>query len=347
MEISKYNSRKISILNAVAMMLVLLLHSYFKEAEFFPLALNVQRFMGTTGVAGVAVPLFFFISGLLFFKSVNRVRDCVCGIRKRVKSLLIPYAIWNIIFVGWFVFMNYIPGLSRYVNSDILAHLSLSDPIECFRFLFIEPAGFHLWFLRDLFLFVCLTPIIYIACKKIPVLFFLSVLLLCGFIPRCGIAYFVGGALIALGGGMDVFSEKINRPVFMTSLFVFCANCIMNTIPSCCSVVENSFFQQFANFAGIILVWKLYDYISTGFTGGRMSEALLLISKYSFFIYLFHEPALNVIKKLGLTIIENNSFNIILLYFISPLIMALLALTVAALLKKCTPKLYSIVVGGR
>lgn len=67
MEISTYNSKKIAILNAVAIVLVLLLHSYFLEAAEYPVAQNVQLFTGTNGISGVAVPLFYFISGVLFF----------------------------------------------------------------------------------------------------------------------------------------------------------------------------------------------------------------------------------------------------------------------------------------
>ena len=73
MEISTYNSKKIAILmNAVAIVLVLLLHSYFLEAAEYPVAQNVQLFTGTNGISGVAVPLFYAISGLLFLMACGK-----------------------------------------------------------------------------------------------------------------------------------------------------------------------------------------------------------------------------------------------------------------------------------
>ena len=69
--------------------------------------------------------------------------------------------------------------------------------------------------------------------------------------------------------------------------------------------------------------------------------------KYSFFIYLFHEPVFNIIKKLGLKILGISNSSLIILYFVNPLIMAVLSVSVAWALKKYLPKIYSIVVGGR
>ena len=86
MQISTFNRNKISILNSVAIMLVLLLHSYYLEAVNYPLAQSIQLFTGTIGLSGVAVPLFYFMSGLLFFKSVESIKDCFPGIRKSDSS---------------------------------------------------------------------------------------------------------------------------------------------------------------------------------------------------------------------------------------------------------------------
>ena len=349
MEISTYNSKKIAILNAAAIVLVLLLHSYFLEAAEYPVAQNVQLFTGTNGISGVAVPLFYFISGMLFFKSVNRVKDCISGIRKRIRSLLVPYILWNVIFVGWYLVMSMIPGISGFINSDMLSHFSINTPIVSLDYLLLEPAGFHLWFLRDLILYVFVSPLIYVACKRFPLVAYLLIFVLFGWINRCGLPYFSAGAIVAMHYGLDIFDKGIfkSRTLRFILFMLFVAKCIMTMIPSCGVILYNPYFQQIANMAGIILVWWGYDVMFRAFSAGMLEKTLLYISKYSFFIYLFHEPALNIIKKLGLFIMGVDNMSLLVLYLVSPILMTAIAIGVAIIIKKIVPKLYSIAVGGR
>lgn len=349
MEISTYNSKKIAILNAVAIVLVLLLHSYFLEAAEYPVAQNVQLFTGTNGISGVAVPLFYFISGVLFFKSVNRIKDCISGIRKRIRSLLVPYIIWNIIFVGWYLVMSIIPGISGFINSDMLSHFSINTPFASMDYLLLEPAGFHLWFLRDLILYVFVSPLIYVVCKRFPLVAYLLVFVLFGWINRCGLPYFSAGAVVAMHYGLDIFDKGVfkNNAVRFLLLMLFAAKCVMTTIPSCDVILYNPYFQQIANMAGIISVWWVYDVAFKAFSVSTLEKILLCVSKYSFFIYLFHEPALNIIKKLGLFILGVNNSTLVVLYLISPILMTAIAIGVAIIMKSIVPKSYSIAVGGR
>ncbi len=50
---------------------------------------------------GPAVPLFFMISGFLFFVGVNKFDTATykCKILSRARTLLIPYLIWNLIYL--------------------------------------------------------------------------------------------------------------------------------------------------------------------------------------------------------------------------------------------------------
>ena len=349
MEISTYNSKKIAILNSVAIVFVLLLHSYFLEAAGYSVAQKVQLFTGTNGISGVAVPLFYFISGVLFFKSVNRVKDCISGIRKRIRSLLVPYILWNVIFVGWYLVMSIIPGISGFVNSDMLSHFSINTPIASLEYLLLEPAGFHLWFLRDLILYVLVSPLIYVACKRFPLVALLLFFVLFGWINRCGLPYFSAGAVVAMHYGLDIFDKGIfkSKTVRFILFMLFGAKCIMTMMPSCDDILYNPYFQQIANMAGIISVWWIYDVIYNSCSLNSFGGAFLFISRYSFFIYLFHEPVLNIIKKMGVFILGVNNTSLIVLYLISPILMIAIAIGVAIMIKAVMPKVYTILVGGR
>ena len=91
----------------------------------------------------VAMPTFFVMSGYLFFVNATEWNTMTywSKLRRRVKTLLIPYIIWNI------------------AMAVKLRTFSLS--------IFIEPANMPLWFLRDLMIVSLLTPIIYIGVRKL------------------------------------------------------------------------------------------------------------------------------------------------------------------------------------
>lgn len=347
MKITTYNSKKIAILNAVAIILVLLLHSYYSEAEGFTIANKIQLFTGTIGLSGVAVPLFYFISGLLFFKSVESVKDCASGIRKRIHTLLVPYVIWNVIFVGWYVAMHFTPGVSQFVNSDILSHFSWSHLLSSLSFLLIEPAGFHLWFLRDLMLYVAFTPLLYYLLKRYPWITLITIYCVFGGISRFGMTYFALGAMVALHYGLERLESRLSKPVVIICGVYFMANAVMAAIPECGKIIGCPYFSQIANTAGILFVWRGYDFALKIVGHSKIIDVMIQASKYSFFIYLFHEPAFNIIKKLGLKFVGDCELSLVTLYFVNPFLIVLVAIAVAMLINKCMPNVYSVLIGGR
>lgn len=82
----------------------------------------------------------------------------------------------------------------------------------------------------------------------------------------------------------------------------------------------------------------------------RITKCLSPLSSalgYSFFIYLFHEPVFNIIKKIPIRLFGDSEPVLVLLFLINPIIMAAVAVVTAKVVQKCLPKLYSILVGGR
>lgn len=347
MVISTFNSRKISILSISAILMVLLVHSYYIEAESFPIAQKIQLFTGASGLSGVAVPLFFFISGLLFFKSNNSVGDCINGIKRRIRTLVIPYLIWNLLFVGSYVLLSLFPGVSQYVNGDVLSHLDWKKPIESLSFLFVSPAGFHLWFLRDLIVYVALTPLLYVMILRFPWQTLIALFFLSGELPRFGMTYFAAGGIISIHYGLDRFGKLLSKPIVFLSAFVFLMKCVIVLTFKSINIVFYLYLQQVANMAGIVAVWGCYDFLFGKGDAHRIVSFILSASRYSFFIYLFHEPVFNILKKLSLRMVGLTDFSLILLYLINPIIMFFVALGVAKLLRRSLPGLYSLIVGGR
>lgn len=117
------------------------------------------------GLARVAVPFFFFSAGFFLGGKYN------CGatfsiwkkeVFKRVGTLVVPYCIWNIAFflfavvVGWSI---EIFGVSS--GFKVMAHSTCYDWLTLMGLnIFTASAHSALWFVRCLFFFVVLSPLL-------------------------------------------------------------------------------------------------------------------------------------------------------------------------------------------
>jgi hypothetical protein len=94
----------------------------------------------------------------------------------------------------------------------------------------------------------------------------------------------------------------------------------------------------------LLALWFGYDvlYLNRG-----KFEFIKRYLPYTFFIYVFHEPSLNIFKKIILKITENSEISFWIAYFLSPILMVLLSYVIGSFIEKATPKMYSIVIGNR
>ena len=154
--ISQYDV--ISALRLPLIVLVTYAHSYGGVAEGYSLigsgwdSYEILKIAMSQTLVKVAMPTFFVMSGYLFFANVEKFNQNVYRLKiwRRIKTLLIPYIIWNLLMAAK------------------LKMFSLS--------IFWTPANMPLWFLRDLMIVSLLTPIIYIGVRKLG--YWLFVLLL-------------------------------------------------------------------------------------------------------------------------------------------------------------------------
>lgn len=122
-------------------------------------------------LASVAVPLFFAISGYLFFIKGFSSKFYKEKISKRIKTLVIPYLCWNLIYVILFVVSTRFS--SRHIDYSIIdlirGVLVINPGFEGNWILtpdVVPPADSPLWFIRDLFIAMLLSPLIYKVAKN-------------------------------------------------------------------------------------------------------------------------------------------------------------------------------------
>ena len=228
------------------------------------------------------VPAFFIISGYLFFMNVEGrtiSKWYSDKIKKRAKTLLLPYVIWNLITL-MLDFLKYVKHSICWIN---YGDISLWGVINKTFFDYM-PIDLPLWYIRDLIILVVISPALYYLFKKVTYLFFVVI----------GIWYFIGGNFIinpvsllffSLGGLLAI--RNINLLLFNTRWqillavsFTFVLSVLMfydcwTKIPKAYAIIMPFVFFNLMNYCSLNI---------------SMKEIGGALSKYSEIVYYSHYP---------------------------------------------------------
>lgn len=351
---TKYLSQKIKILSFISIILVLYIHSGFHDYpnEIQGMAFNFRLQEFISGMIGrCAVPLFYAISGYLFFIGLTNggnadYHKLLIKIKKRGKTLLVPYVIACLFPFVFSLALEYVPLIDRFMNSrgeplDIL-HKPILDILNV---LLLDsgsgtPYAFHLWFLRDLIIIVILSPILvymssrlgkYVVCGILFIMTYFTI----PFHSLFGMFWFMFG---------HCFLDKLSnlKSIFIPVLFLLL--CVFE-------MLYPSELWKYVKIPIIIIgvtsMWIVYDKICPKTFDIREHKILMTSCGFTFFIYLFHEPTLNIVRKIIVIPFHRSSFGFALSYLLSPWIFAVIWILVGMAFKRITPRVYGVCMGGR
>ena len=133
----------------------------------------------------VAVPLFYVVSGYLFFHSARCFgrNEYVAKLRRRFRSLFIPYVVWNLLAVAWLAFhilmmramggggegsIDFRFSLGRLFNTLFYSNstnglVAYLDEVGSGA-LSVFPADVPMWFVRELMIIVLLSLLTILLC---------------------------------------------------------------------------------------------------------------------------------------------------------------------------------------
>lgn len=351
---TKLQSQTIDWLRFPMAVMVVMLHyskTVFNQADG---ALRVLTFLFQEGICRLAVPCFFLISGYLFFSKLEEKWDWgIWGtkMKRRAVSLLLPYLLWNIIaFLAFWVYaraMGNPTSLSQQFQNEggIKMFWSVTGGIPIGSQAF--PIDGPLWFIRDLIIYVILTPLVFLFVKWTR---FYGILALCiihlavnRVVPE-GFLFFVTGSWLRLSGKNIVEVLAPGKNWFYAVSLVSLLALVLIQLNS-----DTAFWKK-----SVKLVF-LISGIAASFCGtARLLNAgktrvVPFLAGSSFFIFAAHEVL--ILKNLSIPLVEkllsNGPFWDSLALFLTPALAVALCLGLLFLLEKLLPRTTAVLTGNR
>ena len=189
MNISIQLSRKIRLGSLIGAILVVWLHTSNEPIEKGNLGWWAYELI-EYGLCPLAVPFFFCVSGFFVGKKMSADNWYEAEVRKRVYSLLVPYVLWNVLFALFCAALNiganHVAGRTWSCNTIFASGAACEATVALF---YKHPFEGSTWYLRSLFIFVLLSPVIRILLDKtkgwgLSLLFCAYLLIIPGEVPR-------------------------------------------------------------------------------------------------------------------------------------------------------------------
>jgi len=349
-------SEKIKIVSFFSILLVILLHSFNLDSGPIPDSILFNKSsvwfiedLISFGFTRIAVPLFFILSGFLFFYNHNAGDSLFNKIKKRFRTLLIPFLFWSLFGIAFYFVLQSIPQTAVFFTKERVVDFSFQKWLVK---IFVNPIPYQLWFIRDLMLIVLISPLLQFCLQR-----FWTLTLSFAFIlwfTVCGGFHNSSEALLFFltGSALSIYNPKaLEKNYENKALYIFCLWVILVLLKTTLlyfdiePVIVKSILK-ISILTGVIAFWGVYDSLFKNALNAK--NILLQMAGFTFFIYAAHEPMLTVFKKILFVVLGKDHVNAyFIVYLAAPILTFICCLTTAVVLKKYFKSFYEIITGGR
>ncbi|MDH7463673.1 acyltransferase [Chitinophagaceae bacterium 26-R-25] len=355
---TKFLSDKLRALSFCSIIMVVYIHAFNLQTNMATGSEVIQRGYNSFiqdfvshGIASFSVPLFFIISGFLYFINMKTgaASEFIQKYKRRFETVVLPYLIWSVLGILFVLLLQSIPPLRLFFSQNLMIKdYSLLDWLDN---IFINPVQYQFWFLRDLIVLIAISPVIYYLIKYLKV--FAVIIFLMIWLLDAQLIVFKSVSLFFFGLGsffgiQKIDIEKLSLKKFSIALGVtWIALICLRTIFTYESYWNYwvYVFHSMIMLLGVITIWSIYDTI-VGSTDISTTK-LYSLFQYTFFIFAFHEPALTMCRKISFFVLGRTQAISLAIYFIAPVLVIITAIACGFLVKKAAPRVYTVITGGR
>jgi hypothetical protein len=299
------------------------------------------------------VPLLSMVSGWLFFSfRDDPLTQLATRIRRRFVSLYVPLVLWNLLFLVllWSLFT-----VDR--ANPVLAQLNIdfatARPTQYINAVFAltqRPIGFQFWFVRDLFVTVLVSPVLFVMLRKAPylgaialaVVWFAELDLWIFFRPDVLFFFYLGG-LVRLRG----IPVELTRTATLWLLLAYVALVTLRTV-SPYVVDDDAVVVEMATrvmrLIGVLACWGIFQIAALSPTGAAIAR----YGGFAFFLHAIHFPLIAAVKVALWSIVPADSqLWMIVHYAVTVLLTVSVGMAVGILLARWAPRQFAFLNGGR
>jgi hypothetical protein len=322
------------------------------DTEAFQVATFVNSFVLFFFFA--VVPLLSMMSGWLFFSFTNNVRsELTSRMGRRFKSLYLPLVMWNLLYVAvlWSIFrLNSGSPLLDEINLDF----ATAAPLDYFNAVFAvthRPLGFQFWFVRDLFVTVLVSPLLFFMLTRAPLIggAVLGLGWLVGFdfwiFFRSDVVFF-----FYLGGMLRLYKAPLEISTRMTICLLLAYVVLVALRTAAPYAIEHpqdgimDVFTRGMRLVGVLACWGVFQRVALTEFGAWVAR----FGGFAFFLHAAHFPLLAAVKILLWDLGPSDSQIWMLMHYaISVLITVAVGVGGGLAFARVAPKQFAFLNGGR
>lgn len=347
-EENRYFSKKVTLLNVFLTFCIVLLHAKTPERWGLPLDQTHKFIFWTHHFTLVAVPTFFFLSGILFYRNCT-FENLEGKLRTRVRSLLVPYVVWNVFFVVVYSVLVHMPMIHQRMNAGDV----LNSPYEIV-YSIVNARYTVLWFVKDLMLFSAFSACVLMVIQnlKVALLAFLFCIVMAvgseiGYEhPLQWLPSYLSGAILGKHflydkeGKYRIIkadgTEKNRMKTVALLCFFFVFLCVLSGYKDgVCTFVYR--------LCAPLIIWSLMDLCLNRFI--KTHFVIKPWMKCMFFVFCIHHFILNVLQKIIVLTLPPTDLVLNLTFVFSALVVFVMSVSLALFLSRY--KFYAYLSGGR
>ncbi len=339
-------------LSGLAMLVVVLIHAFNPDpASLGPCYCQIQASHLGPYLSwviqrpfAVAVPLFFGVSGYLFFVKIAAGKSTLSeSMLRRVKTVLVPFLLWVLIGIV-------VASLMRSGGVHAGGTSELSSPSGWLDQL-AHPVFYQLWFMRALIYLVLLTPFMYPLLRWKHALIPLTVAFLVASCLRPQaemLQELVAGSYFWFGAYIAVHRVPFDQPVSTKVIALLGLTWIgfWGVTAALWTPADEPLMVcllVIGNMCGIAFLWYALPAKATLWT----SKAFRAYLPYVIFVYLSHVAVLGPTKRLLLEASGNSAIAQVFSMTLAAVITVVTCVAAATLLHKVSRPVYGLLTGGR
>lgn len=343
-----YFFKKVTLLNVFLTFCIVLLHAKPPERWGLPLDTTYGFIYWTHHLTLIGVPTFFFLSGLLFYRRCS-FSTIERKLKARVHSLLVPYLLWNVVFVAAYYVLTHIPAICRCMNMGF----SLNTLGEI-AYAIINARCTDLWFVKNLMLFCACSAFLFICVDRLKfalLVLSISIAYAISFSigyehPMLWLPSYLTGAIVGrhfVSDGKGEYMQfmknyDLTQRLSVGGLLGFALFLLCLLSGSC-----GGGYTFVYRLGAPLIIWLLIDLTLYAYISKRFVVRQWM--RHMFFIFCVHHFVLNCLQKIVVLSFPPTNMVLNLTFVLSPLITVAMLLALANMLSRY--RIFAVLTGGR